>query len=74
VKLDEKGGRITLTSRFDSAPPLLLFYTRPDASTLVFDATIEGRRLHAICRRLDERSFPLVSHRFHWVSEHPSLE
>jgi hypothetical protein len=74
VKLDEKGGRITLTSSTDPAATLLLSFVRPEASTLVFDGTVGGRRVHAVCRRMDERSFPLTSHRFHWVSEYPSIQ
>jgi hypothetical protein len=71
VQLDEKNRIATLRSRDLESAPLLLSYTRPDPGTLVVDATVAGRKLHAVCHRMDERDFLLTSRGFHWVNDFP---
>lgn len=63
-------GRIDLTTT-DNRKTIEISYIRPDAITLVLDATVDGRKIHAVCHRLPEAGFPLTSSRFHWSADFP---
>jgi len=58
----------------DPRETLDLIYQRPQPDTLVVDTVVEGRRLHALCHREDERAFPLTSRGIHWVDERPFFQ
>jgi hypothetical protein len=50
-----------------NAPPAVMDYTRPAPGQVRLDGQLDGAELSLVLRRLDERSLPLVKHRFHWV-------
>jgi uncharacterized membrane protein YphA (DoxX/SURF4 family) len=51
-----------------------LAYERPRPDTLVVDTVVGGHHFHAICRREDERAFPLTSRGIHWIDERPFFQ
>ncbi len=48
-----------------------LAYLTPNASTLVLDGTVEGKRIHATLQKQETTSFLLLNRGFHWVTDIP---
>ena len=63
--------RQLLLTTMDAKKTIVLLYSKPDPRTLVIDASIDAHRIHAICHRVDEKVFPLVSTPFRWSAEYP---
>jgi uncharacterized membrane protein YphA (DoxX/SURF4 family) len=69
--IDEKSKTLTLTKRDDEKWSAKLTFDRPASDRLVFDGTMDGRKIHAELKLLDRSQFMLVSRGFHWISEYP---
>ncbi|MEA2465642.1 MAG: hypothetical protein QOJ98_3389 [Acidobacteriota bacterium] len=48
-----------------------LAYLTPNASTLVLDGTIDGKRVHAALQKEQTTSFLLLTRGFHWITDVP---
>lgn len=71
AKLDEKQHTIALTTREVPKKTFTLTYARPQTQTLVLDGTVEGKVVHAVCHRMGEKNWLLLTRGFHWISESP---
>jgi hypothetical protein len=68
TKIDQKKRTIDFANRYDPHDAFRLAYLRPDPVTLQLDGSLEGHRMHAVCR-LEEKPFPLTTRGFHWINE-----
>jgi hypothetical protein len=48
-----------------------LAYLTPNASTLVLDGTVDGKRIHATLQKQETSSFLLLTRGFHWITDIP---
>jgi hypothetical protein len=71
LKLDEAKGRMTLMKWKDTKWRAVFSYRKPTPGVLELDGTMDGQRIRARLRRMDESRFSLVSRGFHWVNEYP---
>jgi hypothetical protein len=71
LKLDERKGTMTLTRYKDPRWRAVFAWKRPAPGVLDLDGTLDGQKIRARLRRVDESRFMLVSRGFHWVSEYP---
>jgi hypothetical protein len=71
VQLDEKKKSLAFTNRDKPQETFGLTYARPDAQTLQLDGTVEGRKIHAVCKLADAKNFLLLNRGFHWINEYP---
>ena len=49
----------------------VLSYEQPGPEILTVAGAIDGQKITARLRRIDESKFQLVSRGFHWISERP---
>src|SRR5262249_19633994 len=52
-------------------PTWTLAYQQPGPDRLVVEGALEGKRLKARLRRVDESEFLLMNRGFHWINERP---
>jgi hypothetical protein len=71
LALDEKKGSMKLTKYRDPRWRAVFAYRRPAPGALEMEGTLDGQRIRARLRRMDESKFQLVSRGFHWVNEYP---
>ncbi|HYK03741.1 MAG TPA: hypothetical protein VE974_18430 [Thermoanaerobaculia bacterium] len=66
------GGRELKLQRYRIPDAGRLAYLTPNASTLVVDGTVEGKRIHATLQKEDTtKSFLLLNRGFHWITDVP---
>jgi len=68
-KIDQQSKTLELTQR--GAPRGKFTYTTPSPETLMLDGEMDGKKIQAKLRKLDEKSLLLNSRGFHWFSEFP---
>jgi hypothetical protein len=71
LKLDEDKKTLELTNFLEPEWKAVFTYERSEPDSLVLEGTLEGKKLHANCRRTDASEFRLVSRGFHWINEYP---
>ena len=71
LKLNEAKGRMTFTKWRDVKWRAVFSYRKPAADLLELEGTMDGQKIRARLRRMDESRFMLVSRGFHWVNEYP---
>lgn len=71
LKLDEAKGRMTFMKWKDPKWQAAFSYRKPAPGVLDLDGTMDGQKIRARLRRMDESRFSLVSRGFHWVNEGP---
>lgn len=69
--LNEKKKTLTLTKRADPQWRSLLSYRQIEPGLLALEGTMDGQKIRARARRVDESKFLLVSRGFHWINEYP---
>lgn len=69
LRTDSTQGVLTLNSGSGQAGtlPILVAYTRPAPDQLRLNGRFDGAELSMLLRRIDEKNFPLVKHKFRWV-------
>lgn len=71
LKLDEEKRRMTFTKWRDAKWKAAFTYRKPAPGVLEVEGTMDGQKIRARLRRMDESRFMLVSRGFHWVNEYP---
>ncbi len=71
LALDEKKGTMTLTKYKEPKWRAVFAYRKSAAGALEMEGTLDGQKIRARLRRMDESKFQLVSRGFHWVNEYP---
>jgi len=71
IQLDKPHQKFSLGRPGGSPWKADFFYTNPSPGTLILTGQMDGHRIVATLRRVDERQFLLTSRGFHWISEHP---
>lgn len=71
LKLDPIQRNLRLSKPSNPKSQSVLSYRQPEPGVLAVDGTFEGRKVRARLRRVDEKSFELVSRGFHWINEYP---
>jgi hypothetical protein len=71
LKLDEAKERMTFMKWNDPKWRAVFSYRKPAPGILELDGTMDGQKIRARLRRMDESRFSLVSRGFHWVNEYP---
>jgi hypothetical protein len=68
---DSAHARMTITSFNDSTKHRTFAYTRESPTQLRFDGLWGTDSLHVRMRRIDEKTFLLLSRGYHWINEFP---
>jgi hypothetical protein len=71
TRIDMKAQTLALTKSSDKSWKADFSFTRPDASHLVLDGTMDKHKIHAEFELLDRSKFLLVRRGFHWVQDYP---
>ena len=71
LKLDAKAKRFVLSKYKDPKWRSVLSYQQPRPEVLTLAGTIDGQKISARLRRMDDSRFQLTSRGFHWISERP---
>lgn len=71
VKVNEAKRTFTLLKRRDIKWRASFSYRKPAPDVLELEGTMDGQKIRARLRRMDENRFMLVSRGFHWVNEYP---
>lgn len=71
LELDEAKKLLILTKRDDPKWRSALSYRQADPKRLAIEGTLDGHKLRARLRRVDESKFLLVTRGFHWINEYP---
>jgi hypothetical protein len=71
LKLDEKKGAMALTKWKDPRWKSAFSYRRNSPGALEMEGTIDGQKIHARLRRVDDSKLLLLSRGFHWINEYP---
>jgi hypothetical protein len=70
-KLDLPGKTFQLTKRDDQTWKSTFTVETPSPGVVMLNGEMDGKKIQAKLRKLDEKSFPLNSRGFHWISEFP---
>jgi hypothetical protein len=65
------GSRELKLQRYRVADAGRLAYLTPNASTLVLDGTVDGKRIHATLQKEETAPFLLLTRGFHWITDVP---
>ena len=71
LQLNPNQKRLVLTDVKDPKSRSVLSYQRLGPELLTFAGAIDGQKITARLRRVDESKFQLFSRGFHWISERP---
>lgn len=71
LELDARGKRFVLGKYKDPKWRSVLSYQQPRPDVLRLAGTIDGQKISARLRRMDDSRFLLTNRGFHWVSERP---
>lgn len=71
LQLDEKKGKMELRKRDDPKWTTTLLYQKTGPDTLALRGTVDGKKIQARLKRMDESEFLLVNRGFHWINEYP---
>lgn len=71
AKIDAKAGTLILTKYSDKNWKADFSFSRPDASHLILNGTMDRQKIHAEFQLLDRSKFLLVQRCFHWVQDYP---
>jgi hypothetical protein len=71
LELDADARTLALSKRDDPAWKAVLSYEEPGPGLVTLRGTLDGHRLRARLRRLDESRFLLLDRGFHWINEYP---
>ncbi|HEX8255209.1 MAG TPA: hypothetical protein VF846_18860 [Thermoanaerobaculia bacterium] len=68
---DEQKKTLTFKQGRDPKRNGTVAYRQPDASTLIFDGTVGGRKFEATLHKAPMPEFLLTNRGFHWINEYP---
>lgn len=71
LKLDTQAKRFVLSKFKDPKWRSVLSYQQPRPDVLTLAGTIDGQKVTARLRRMDDSKFLLTSRGFHWINERP---
>jgi hypothetical protein len=71
LKLDTGQHTLALTKRDNPDWKSDFSYQQPEPELLKLEGTLDGQKIRAKLRRVEESSFLLVTRGFHWISEYP---
>lgn len=71
LDLDEKKEQMVLRSRTDLKWQATFSYKKLGPDSLQMQGTLDGKKIQARLKRMDESQFLLTSRGFHWINEYP---
>jgi hypothetical protein len=69
LRLDADAKTLALTNPLDSTWQSAISYRQPEPGLLALEGTLDGRKLRARLRRIDESKYRLVKPGFRWIIE-----
>ena len=70
-EVDSKKKTLTLHKRGDQKQAWVLTFQQPGPESLTLDGQLDGRRIQAKLRHLEDPKFLLTTRGFHWINEYP---